>query len=36
LVPHGPYLLIGNPNLPDGLRLVHRDHWPDIRAGPTA
>jgi hypothetical protein len=36
LVPHGPYLLIGNPNVPDGLRLVHRDHWPDIRAGPAA
>jgi len=34
LVPHGPYLLIGNPNQPDGLRLVHRDQWPDIRAGP--
>ena len=34
LVPHGPYLLIGNPNVPDGLRLVHRDQWPDIRAGP--
>jgi HNH endonuclease len=36
LVPNGPYLLIGNPNQPDGLRLVHRDHWPDIRAGPAA
>jgi HNH endonuclease len=36
LVPHGPYLLIGNPNVPDGLRLVHRDQWPDIRAGPAA
>jgi hypothetical protein len=35
LVPHGPYLLIGNPNVPDGLRLVHRDRWPHIRAGPT-
>jgi len=34
LVPHGPHLLIGNPNVPDGLRLVHRDQWPDIRAGP--
>jgi uncharacterized protein DUF222 len=34
LVPKGPYLLIGNPNQPDGLRLVHRDQWPDIRAGP--
>jgi hypothetical protein len=36
LAPHGPYLLVGNPNQPDGLRLVHRDHWPDIRAGPAA
>ena len=36
LVPNGPYLLIGNPNQPDGLRLVHRDQWPDIRAGPGA
>jgi hypothetical protein len=36
LVPHGPYLLIGNPNQPDGLRLVHRDQWPDIRAGPAS
>ena len=35
LAPHGPYLLVGNPNLPDGLRLVHRDHWPHIRAGPA-
>jgi hypothetical protein len=34
LAPHGPYLLVGNPNQPDGLRLVHRDHWPHIRAGP--
>jgi hypothetical protein len=25
LVPHGPYLLLGNPNDPDGLTLVHRD-----------
>jgi len=25
LTPQGPYLLIGNPNQPDGLRLVHRD-----------
>jgi hypothetical protein len=28
LVPHGPWLLVGNPNRPDGLRLVHRDHVP--------
>ena len=25
LVPHGPWLLLGNPNRPDGLRLLHRD-----------
>jgi hypothetical protein len=25
LVPHGPWLLLGNPNRVDGLRLVHRD-----------
>jgi len=25
LAPHGPRLLLGNPNRPDGLRLVHRD-----------
>jgi hypothetical protein len=24
LVPHGPWLLLGNPNRPDGLRLVQR------------
>jgi hypothetical protein len=24
LAPHGPWLLLGNPNRPDGLRLVHR------------
>ena len=35
LVPHGPYALVGNPNQPDGLRLVHRDQWPDIRVGPA-
>lgn len=34
LAPHGPYLLVGNPNQPDGLTLVHRDRHPDIRAGP--
>ena len=28
LAPHGPSLLLGNPNQPDGLRLVHRDHLP--------
>jgi hypothetical protein len=25
LAPHGPWLLLGNPNRPDGLRIVHRD-----------
>jgi hypothetical protein len=42
LAPHGKYLLTGNPNHPDGLRLVHRDQLdqPDqpgqpIRAGPA-
>ena len=30
LVPHGPWLLLGNPNRPDGLRLVHRDQIPDL------
>jgi hypothetical protein len=25
LVPHGPWALVGNPNLPDGLRRVHLD-----------
>jgi len=24
-IPHGPYALVGNPNLPDGLRAVHVD-----------
>jgi hypothetical protein len=28
LVPHGPWLLLGNPNQPDGLRLIHRDKIP--------
>ncbi len=23
LIPNGPYALVGNPNLPDGLRMVH-------------
>jgi hypothetical protein len=36
LAPHGPYLLVGNPNQPDRLRLVHRNQWPHIRAGPKA
>ena len=42
LIPTGPWHLTGNPNLPDGLRLVYqrehdghsRDH--DARAGPDA
>jgi hypothetical protein len=29
LVPHGPWALVGNPNQPDGLRLVHLDHLTD-------
>jgi 5-methylcytosine-specific restriction endonuclease McrA len=43
LAPHGPYLLLGNPNQPDGLRLVRRDDLArqttstaDSRAGPSA
>jgi len=32
LVPHGPWVLAGNPNQPDGLRLVRYD----ARAGPSA
>ena len=30
LAPHGPWLLLGNPNRPDGLRLVHREDLVDI------
>ena len=30
LVPHGPWLLLGNPNQPDGLHLLHRDDLPDL------
>jgi hypothetical protein len=30
LVPHGPWLLLGNPNQPHGLRLVHRDQIPNL------
>jgi hypothetical protein len=30
VVPHGPWLLLGNPNQPDGLHLVHRDDIPDL------
>ena len=46
LIPHGPYALVGNPNLPDGLDRVHLDDLtpeqrqqvglPPPRAGPTA
>ena len=46
LIPNGPYALVGNPNLPDGLRLVHIDDLtaeeaqqvglPRRRAGPDA
>ena len=46
LVPHGPYALVGNPNLPDGLDRIHVDDLtpeqreqlglPPPRAGPTA
>ena len=32
LAPHGPYLLLGNPNRPDGLRIVHRDELPALAA----
>ena len=32
LIPHGPWALVGNPNLPDGLRRVHLDDLtPDER-----
>jgi hypothetical protein len=30
LAPQGPYLLLGNPNRPDGLHLVHRDDLPAL------
>jgi len=30
LAPHGPWLLLGNPNRPDGLRLLHRDELGEI------
>jgi Domain of unknown function (DUF222)/HNH endonuclease len=46
LVPHGRWALVGNPNRPDGLRLVHLDELtpdearqlglPPRRAGPNA
>lgn len=44
LIPNGPFALVGNPNLPDGLRMVHIDDLtpeeaaqvglPPSRAGP--
>ena len=46
LIPNGPYALVGNPNQPDGLHLVHTDELtreqatqvgiPQRRAGPNA
>ena len=30
LAPHGPWLLLGNPNRTDGLRLVNRDQLPEL------
>ena len=46
LIPHGPWALVGNPNLPDGLERVHLDDLtpeqreqaglPPRRAGPHA
>jgi hypothetical protein len=30
LAPHGPWLLLGNPNRTDGLRLVHRDQLAEL------
>jgi len=30
LAPHGPWLLLGNPNRVDGLRLVHRDRLVEL------
>ncbi|TMK66148.1 MAG: DUF222 domain-containing protein [Actinobacteria bacterium] len=41
LAPDGPYLLLGNPNQPDGLKLIRRDQLHeladlvDARAGPA-
>ena len=32
LIPHGPWALVGNPNRPDGLRLVHLDNLTDADA----
>jgi hypothetical protein len=30
LAPQGPWLLLGNPNRPDELRLVHRDQLDEL------
>jgi hypothetical protein len=30
LAPHGPWLLLGNPNRTDGLRVVRRDELPEL------
>jgi hypothetical protein len=30
LAPHGHWLLLGNPNRPDGLRLVHHDQLAEL------
>ena len=32
LAPQGPYLLLGNPNQVDGLRLIHHDDLPALAA----
>ena len=32
LIPHGPWALVGNPNQPDGLRLVHLDELTEADA----
>jgi hypothetical protein len=34
LVPHGRWLLIGDPEQIDGLRLLREDELIDARAGP--
>ena len=33
--PHGSWILEGDPNQIDGLRLVHKDELADARAGPA-
>ena len=35
LIPHGKWVLTGDPNQIDGLRLVHQDDLIDARAGPS-